>query len=104
MIESKAKETAFVDLGVASLVGHLSLEVSQSDRGNLSQICKDFLVLTESDGDDNAKATYAAVWKMFADKAASEARSADLTLEELLQHISVYKSKLSMWSRLWSYV
>jgi len=40
---------------------------------------------------------------MFADKAGIEARSTASILEELRQHIIVYKSNLSMWSHLWSY-
>jgi len=104
MIESKAEETAFVDLGAAWLAGHLILEESQVDRVKLSRTCQNLLVLTETDGDDNAKATYVAVWKMFADEAAIKKRCTAEILEELLQHISVYKSKLSMWSRLWRYV
>jgi len=104
MIGSKAKETAFVDLGFTTLLGDTRLKRHQlHDRARLSLICQKFLELTESDGDDNARATYGAVWYMFADKAGIEARSTASILEELRQHIIVYKSKLSMWSHLWSY-
>jgi len=103
MIGSKAKETAFVDQGFTSLLGDPLLKRHQlKDRMRLSLICQNFLVLTKLAENDNARATFDAVWNMFADKAGIEARSTASILEELRQHIIVYKSKLSMWSRLWA--
>jgi len=104
IIALKAKETALVDLGLTTLPGHpFRPEYQLDDRLKLSRTCQTFLEFIDTYGDDHAKVTYTAVSKMFADKAAIQARSTASILRELRYHIAVYEGKLSIWTQLWSY-